>query len=148
VIYNGPIVSWLWDFGDGFSSNEINPVHQYTEEGVYDVSLTIVNEFGCKRVISVPQYIRVNKIVHIFVPSAFTPNGDGMNDFFNVFTVLITDFHIDIYDRWGKLVFSSDNMNFQWDGGNLGEDAYTYVINAVEWSGTKVRKVGTVTIIR
>jgi gliding motility-associated-like protein len=144
----GPMVSYFWDFGDGSTSNEMNPVHQYTEEGVYDVTLTIVNADGCQRVLSYPQYITVNKTVHIFVPTAFTPNGDGLNDYFEVVTVLITQFHIDIYDRWGKLVYSSDDMSFKWSGKDMTEDAYTYVINATEWSGGKVRKSGTVTIVR
>ncbi|MBL0016894.1 MAG: PKD domain-containing protein [Bacteroidetes bacterium] len=144
----GPITSYLWDFGDGSTSTDVNPVHQYSEEGTYDVTLTIYNADGCMRVISLPMYIKVNKIVHIFVPTAFTPNGDGLNDYFEVFTTLITTFHIDIFDRWGKLVFSSDDLSFKWDGKDMPEDAYTYVINAVEWSGTKVRKSGTVTIIR
>ena len=145
---NGPITSYLWDFGDGFTSTETNPVHQYSEEGEYDVTVTLINEFGCRRVIFLPMYIKVNKVVHIFVPTGFTPNGDGLNDYFEVVSVLITSLHIDIFDRWGKLVFSSDDLGFKWDGKDLPEDAYTYVINAVEWSGSKVRKVGTVTIVR
>lgn len=145
---NGPITNYLWDFGDGSSSTDVNPVHQYSEEGEYDVTITITNVFGCQRVIDLPLWIKVNKIVHIFVPSAFTPNGDNLNDNFEVFTTLITDFHIDIFDRWGKLVYASDDMGFKWTGDKLPEDAYTYVINAVEYSGKKVRKSGTVTIIR
>jgi gliding motility-associated-like protein len=143
-----PIVSYFWDFGDGATSTEVSPVHQYTEEGVYDVSVTITTADGCKRTLTYGQYITVRKTVHIFVPSAFTPNNDGLNDFFEVTTVLITSFHIDIYDRWGKLVYASDDLSFKWSGGSLPEDAYTYVINAIEWSGSKVRKAGTVTIIR
>jgi gliding motility-associated-like protein len=144
----GNITSYLWDFGDGTTSNEAAPVHQYTEEGVYDVTLTITNADGCKRTLTYNQYITVNKTVHIFVPSAFTPNGDGLNDYFEVVTVLITKFHIDIFDRWGKLVYMSDDMAFKWDGKDMTENAYTYVIKAVEWSGNSVRKSGTVSIIR
>jgi gliding motility-associated-like protein len=107
-----------------------------------------VNADGCQRTISLPMYIKVNKVVHIFVPTGFTPNGDGLNDYFEVFTTLITTFHIDVFDRWGKLVYSSDDLGFKWGGNEMPEDAYTYVINAVEWSGSKVRKVGTVTIVR
>ncbi len=144
----GPMASYFWDFGDGTTSTEPRPVHQYTEEGVYDVMLTITSAEGCKRTLTYYQYITVNKVVHIFVPSAFTPNGDGLNDYFEVTTVLITKFHIDIFDRWGKLVYSSDDMAFKWYDNTLTENAYTYRIDAVEWSGSKVRKSGTVTVIR
>jgi gliding motility-associated-like protein len=144
----GPITSYFWDFGDGTTSNESDPVHQYTEQGVYDVTITMINANGCKRTITYYQYITVNKTVHIFVPTGFTPNGDGLNDNFEVATVLITKFHIDVYDRWGKLVFASDDLSFKWDGGKLGEDVYTYVIKATEWSGSTVSKRGTVTLIR
>jgi gliding motility-associated-like protein len=144
----GPIISYLWDFGDGSVSGEMNPVHQYNEEGTYDVTIHLVNDYGCETTINLPLYIKVNKLVRIFVPTAFTPNGDGRNDYFEVYTTLITDFHIDIFDRWGKLVYATDDMAFKWDGNGQPEDAYTYVINATEWSGEKVRKVGTITIIR
>jgi gliding motility-associated-like protein len=144
----GPITSYFWDFGDGTTSTEANPVHQYTEEGVYDVTLTLINANGCKRTLTYNQYITVSKNIHIFVPSGFTPNNDGLNDNFEVATVLITKFHIDIFDRWGKQVFASDDLSFKWDGSNLGEDVYTYVIKATEFAGSQVTKRGTVTLIR
>lgn len=146
--YYGPITSYIWDFGDGAVSGEMNPVHQYNEEGTFDISIHLTNVWGCTTLINLPMYVEVNKTVHIFVPNAFSPNGDGLNDYFEVYTTLITDFHIDIFDRWGKLVFATDDMGFKWDGKDMPEDAYSYVISATEWSGTVVRKVGTITIIR
>ncbi|MEM0999600.1 MAG: PKD domain-containing protein [Bacteroidota bacterium] len=152
-IFNGALTSQTWDFGDGTTSNAQQPVHEYSQEGVYDITLSMVNEFGCASEQSWPLYIEVTKLVNIFVPSAFTPNGDGINDEFNVVTRLITDFQIDIYDRWGKLTYSSENMNFRWTGVDasgqpLSEGVYTYVINAVEWDGSPVRKTGSITVLR
>lgn len=152
-IYNGDLTSHVWDFGDGTTSDVLNPVHQYTQEGVYDITLNMVNEYGCESTQTWPLYIEVTKLVNIFVPSAFSPNGDGLNDEFTVVTRLITDFHIDIYDRWGKLIYATDDVNFAWPGADasgqpLPEGVYTYVINAVEWDNEKVKKAGSITIIR
>lgn len=149
----GPIVSWAWDFGDGNTSNQVEPVHQYTEEGEFDVSLTIIDDFGCITAYTLPNAIHVSKHVAIYVPNAFTPNGDGLNDEFFVVPRLVTDLTIDVYDRWGKLIFKSDNPNFRWggvdsDGQPLPEGVYTWVINAVEFSGERIKKAGTVTIYR
>ncbi|MEM7036079.1 MAG: PKD domain-containing protein [Bacteroidota bacterium] len=151
-VHNGPVTAYTWDFGDGTTSGEINPVHEYTEEGWFDVSITVINEWGCTSTQTLPQHIHVEKNPHLIVPNIFTPNGDDLNDQFFVVTKLITDFHIDIYDRWGKLLYQSDDMSFRWDG-NFGgaaqpEGVYTYVINAVEWGGEKIQKAGTVTLTR
>lgn len=150
---NGPIVSYAWDFGDGNTSSEPEPVHQYTEEGVFDLMLTVIDDFGCETTYSVPQSINVTKFVAIWVPNAFTPNGDGHNDELYVVPRLITDFNIQLYDRWGKLIFQSDDMNFRWDGNAgsgeaLPEGVYTYIINAVDFDGERVKEGGTITLFR
>jgi gliding motility-associated-like protein len=149
---NGPISTYVWDFGDGATSGEPQPVHQYTEEGVYDLMLTATNWFGCVGTITLPDHITVTKNVRLFVPTAFTPDGNGVNDVFNVVTRLVTDLEIDIYDRWGKQVFASKDINFSWDGTFAGaplpEGVYTYSIRATEWSGEKISRAGTVTLLR
>ncbi len=150
---HGPIVSWFWEFGDGATSDQVEPVHQYTEEGEFDVSLTVVDDFGCTSSYSLPSAIRVTKHVAVYVPNAFTPNGDGLNDEFFVVSRLVTDLTIDIYDRWGNLMFRSDNPNFRWsgvdlDGQPLPEGVYTWMINAVEFTGERIKKAGSITLYR
>jgi len=150
---SGPIVSWNWDFGDGNTSNLMEPVHQYNEAGEFDVSLTIIDDFGCETSYTLADAIKVTKLVAIYAPNAFTPNGDGLNDEFFVSPRLVTDLTIDIYDRWGKLIYRSDNLNFRWagtdsDGQPLPEGVYTYVINAVEFNGERLRQSGTITLYR
>lgn len=150
---NGPIVSYAWDFGDGNTSSAVEPVHQYTEAGTYDLMLTVIDDFGCETVYSVPQSIKVTKFVAIWVPNAFTPNGDGNNDELYVVPRLITDFNIQLYDRWGKLIYETDDMNFRWNGNDSGgqplpEGVYTYIINAVDFDGERVREGGTITLLR
>lgn len=152
-VYNGPLSSLTWNFGDGVTSGDMNPVHQYNEAGVYDVSLSMVNAFGCLSEQSWPQYVRVNKLVSLFVPNAFSPNGDGLNDVFTVSTRLIIDFQINIYDRWGKLIYASGNPGFEWNGTDdqgkqVPEGVYTYTINSTDWDGQKIDRAGTITVIR
>ena len=149
----GPIVSWAWDFGDGSTSGQMEPVHQYNEEGEYDISLTVIDDFGCETSYSLANAIRVTKHVAVYVPNAFTPNGDGLNDEFFVVPRLVTDLTIDIYDRWGKLIYRSDNPNFRWggvdaDGQPLPEGVYTWVINAIEFNGERIKQNGTITLYR
>lgn len=144
----------LWDFGDGTNSTEGNPVHQYTAPGVYTVTLTVLFEGGCEKVITKNEYITVTESVNLWVPSGFTPNGDGLNDDFFVIPQLVTDLTINIFDRWGNVIYSSDRLDFRWNGKDantgkpLPEGAYTYVIKAVSFRGQTFQKTGTITLIR
>lgn len=151
--HEGPIISYLWDFGDGNASTLSDPVHQYTETGTFDISLTIVDDFGCTTTHTMPRGIEVTKEIAIFIPNAFTPNGDGLNDEFFVQPRLIRDLEIDVFDRWGKIVYSSQDMNFRWAGTDangqpLPEGVYTYRIRAVEFDGERITRAGTVTLYR
>lgn len=149
----GGISSLQWTFGDGSGSTEPFPVHQYTEAGYYTVTLSIVDEHGCERYYELEEYIHVGMEVAMFVPNAFTPNGDGLNDEFFISTRLITDFEIQIFDRWGKLMFQSADMNFRWLGKDAAgvdapEGVYVYRINAVTYSGERLNKAGSISVIR
>ncbi len=147
------IVSVLWDFGDRSSAIEPSVIHQYTKEGVYDIELTLMDIFGCIWKYDLPEYIEVDEVVNLWVPNAFSPNSDEKNEYFEVKTQLITEFQIGVYDRWGKLMFESTNVNFRWDGktpeGTLApEGVYMYVIRGRNFSGFEVEKSGSVTLLR
>lgn len=147
------VVGQLWTFGDGNTSTQVSPVHQYSLPGVYDVSYWLIDENGCERYYAWNQYITVTEQVYVWAPNAFTPNGDGTNDTYSVTTRLITDFNITIYDRWGKLLYESDNMGFAWsgtgvDGQPLPEGVYPFVINAIDFLGRPVKTSGTITLYR
>jgi gliding motility-associated-like protein len=144
----------LWDFGDGTTSTQTNPVHQYENPGRYTVTLTVIDENGCERVLTKSEYIIVDESVSIWVPSGFTPNGDGLNDEFFVQTQLITGLDITILNRWGQVVFRSDRLDFKWNGfdGDSGkplpEGVYTWSIQATTYRGYPYNKSGTITLIR
>lgn len=147
------MVSFYWTFGDGFSSTLPNPVHQYEHDGVYTISLRCFDENGCEYFIEYQEYVTVFEKIRLFVPNTFTPNGDGLNDEFTISGTLIKELNIEIYDRWGKVMFSADNINFSWSGNdksgdNCPEGAYVYVITGTAYDGTVINKKGSVTIIR
>ena len=153
ILLNNPS-SMLWDFGDGTTSSQGSPVHQYDAPGVYTVTLTVIDENGCERVLTKKEYITVTENVSLWVPSGFTPNGDGLNDEFMVHTQLITQLDITILNRWGQVVFTSNRLDFRWDGTDtdsrkpLPEGVYTWVIKSITYRGHAYDKTGTITLIR
>ncbi len=109
-----------------------------------------VNEFGCKA--KDEMCVEVTKDFSIYIPNAFTPNGDGINDEFLAFGYNITDFSMDVFDRWGEKVFSSGELTTGWKGtfkGQLCEYAvYIYKVTYKGLDGKKVNKTGHVTLNR
>ncbi len=112
--------SWQWDFGDGETSTELNPTHSFRGAEHYDITLVTTDNIGCTDTI-----IKSTKPpLEIFIPSAFTPNGDGINDLFVIKGAEITEFQMWIYDRWGKLVFQTDDIDVKWNGSHMGGEYY------------------------
>ena len=144
-------LDYEWDFGDGVQSTAIEPVHEYQYPGRYVVRLNTTDAIGCEYELT--RVIEVKKIVALFVPSAFSPNGDGQNDKFFIRERLLNQFRIQVYNRWGQLVYEADNQRFTWDGVGLdgepiAEGVYTYVINALDVLGDLVEESGTITVLR
>jgi gliding motility-associated-like protein len=116
-------ITYNWDFGDGATSNSINPTHSYSmPPGFYPVTLVAFNEFGCSDTATLS--IQLVEEPLIYVPNTFTPNYDGTNDVF----LPIIDSGIDIYtyrllifNRWGEVIFESLNKEVGWDGSYGGE---------------------------
>ncbi|WP_143305002.1 DUF7948 domain-containing protein [Chitinophaga vietnamensis] len=142
--------SYLWNFGDGDTSSKVNPVHQYNKTGTYTVCLSATNPEGCTK----PICKDVSAIVVPLydVPSAFSPNNDGMNDVFYVKAFGVTKFNLKIFNRWGQLIFESSDPRIGWDGRYKGVvqpmDAYAYVVNIEFTDGTKANRSGSVTLLR
>ena len=89
----------------------------------------------------------------MFIPSAFSPNGDGVNDLFTIGHRLVTEFEITIFDRWGRMLYQSKDLNFAWDGadpagGVLPEGVYTYKVDWTGYHGGTSTETGTITLIR
>ncbi len=143
---------WLWNFGNGSTSNDPNPTMQYFAPGVYTVTLTVTDSAGCSNSIVKNNLIIVEEPLKVFAPNAFSPNGDGINDVFEIKTQLVKEIQITIYDRFGGIVFTSNDVNFQWDGTYNGkacqEGAYAYVIKGKFYNNKPFEQKGSVLIIR
>ena len=101
-------------------------------------------------VVSISNYVEIVPPISMFIPDAFTPNGDGINDLFGVKGEGLQNFSMRIFNRWGELVFESHNPRQQWDGNYEGKpvqtDTYVYQLIA-SGLGSK-EKTGSVTLIR
>ncbi len=139
-----------WNFGDGNSSSEQSPSHAYGAVGTYLVKLLITTPNGCENEIEKEVIIHPDFAVH--APSAFSPNDDGLNDVFEVYGVGISEYLLQIFDRWGGLIYESKNLEDQWDGKTNGElvpgGTYVYTINYRSMLNKDFTKKGTVTVTR
>jgi gliding motility-associated-like protein len=111
----GGEIDVLWDFGDGSTSSELHPSYTYTELGTYRVTLTITYDYGCSG--SYYEDIEIIKGYNIMVPNGFTPNGDGVNDYFKPVYIGVVTTLIEVYDTWGSMVYSEEgNILKGWNG--------------------------------
>ncbi len=143
--------TFVWDFGDGQTSTERNPTHEYNTEGEFDVTLKAIKSDVCQTAISKGKYIIYEKN-SIFIPNTFTPNGDNINDEFVVAINNLISYRIKIFNRWGDLLFESKSISDNWNGMHKGESlpigTYYYVIEIVNLNRQSIRKSGSISIIR
>ena len=150
------IAYWSWIFGDGSvntSENSIeNPTHDYPDTGAYCPTLIVTNTKGC--IDTITECLAVIPLYTLYIPSAFSPNGDGDNDFFAPKGAYIKSFEMYIFDRWGMELYHTTDIHDGWDGrvrssGKIcQEDSYVYKITAVDWSNKQHSYVGEVTLIK
>jgi gliding motility-associated-like protein len=139
---------WSWNFGDGEESTEESPYHVYPQPGKYNVCLTISSPKNCVADTCIP----VDVVEGIFIPNVFTPNGDGKNDVFDIQASGMSVFQLEIYNRWGALLFESESPSVKWDGRTMsGEEAsdgtYFYILTAKSES-KDYSQHGCVTLLR
>lgn len=137
--------SYMWDFGDGQQDTSRHTTHTFTSLGIYHVSLTVENEFGCKSKAS--QTIKVIEDFNIIIPNVFTPNNDGQNDLWDVtISGLATDISCTVSSRWGNEVYRHSGDEISWDGTHEGkpvsDGVYFYLINLKTFEGELKRYKG------
>jgi len=147
-------VRYLWSPSTALNRNDIkDPVGLY--DGSFDsirYKMVVTNEAGC----SDSAYITVKVFKttpKVFVPTAFTPNGDGKNDYVRPITAGISRFeYFRIYNRWGQLVYSSTDTERGWDGRIGGKEqptgTFVWLVKAVDFTGKTFFDKGTVTLIK
>lgn len=141
----------LWDFGDGSFSGEENPTHTYFVPGSYVVTQTVTYAYGCvlRKVIT----LIVEEGYKLVMPDAFTPNEDGINDFFGPVFIGLNNLEINIYDTWGSLIYRESGDAIRgWDGKVKDEDAengnYYYTFSAKTFYGNEITKQGAFVFIK
>ena len=117
----------IWSFGNGEGSSELDPEVEYEAAGFYNAQLQVVNEYGCTDVYS--QEIEVYTDLYIYVPTAFTPDNDGLNDAWLPSIIgqdVIATYECSVFTRSGDRVFYTTDPNKAWIGGNdlSGEGAH------------------------
>lgn len=141
---------WYWDFGDGTKSSEPNPKHLFLQNGYFNVCLVMSNNGRCPDTICQTVQGIVKKFVG--VPSAFTPNGDNVNDVLFVRGTGLQSVHLLIFNRWGQKVFETADINQGWDGSFKGKqqdiDAFAYVLTATFIDGSSEIKKGSINLLR
>ena len=145
-------VSYEWDFGDGQSSTLTHPNNTYAGDGSYTVSMIATDFRGCKDTVAKP--IRILEEVYLYIPNTFTPDGDDHNGTFKVSAIGLTSLEIEIYNRWGQMIYTSDAIRFEWDGKNENnepykQDVYTYIVKYTTLHDDRnLVKQGHVTLLR
>ena len=153
IVSTGDIVNSEWDFGDGSStvSNVESPTHVYDEIGTYIITLTVTDPYGCIDSYTYP--IEITKGYEIVLPTAFTPNADGINDNIRPVYNCMTQVEMIIYDTWGSLLYTETGENIiGWDGTIDGSPAengnYIMVVRAQAFNGVVVDLNGPITLLK
>ncbi len=131
-----------------------NPSFNITETGSFSVKLIGTNSYGCTDTLIKPNYLNTLKPGYVFVPNAFSPNGNGKNDGFkpSVFNVKEDHYIFRIYNRWGEKLFETFDRDELWDGtfkgNNCEQDVYVWTVNGLYENGDNFGLRGTLSLLR
>ncbi len=142
------LINWYWNFGDTILSNLQNPVHAYQNQGTYQIVLVVTDQWGCKDTAS--KDISITLLPQ--VPTAFTPNGDGANDFLFVRGGPFEKMHFRVYNNWGALVFETNDQKIGWDGTVSGVEqpmsVFVWVLDVETYNKKMIHRSGDVTLLK
>ena len=150
---------WEWNFGDSNSvrknnlSTIQNPEHTYSKPGNYIVNQKVYNSDGCYDTIS--KVVVVKEVYNFFAPNSFTPNDDGINDYFMPVGSAVTNgsFELYIFDRWGEEIYSTTDVNKPWNGRyhndreQVQDGVYVWMLVLKNKGGSKNDNFGQLTVI-
>ncbi|MFM7080153.1 MAG: PKD domain-containing protein [Bacteroidota bacterium] len=143
-------VSWQWEFGDGTFGSGSSVQHLYEVGGTFEITMIATSAIGCKDTIA--KDIDVIQPFRIWMPNAFTPNGDAKNEKFLPVTTSVSNYNLNIFNRWGSLVFQTQDPDEGWNGKFAGSDAtegvYVYVLSTSDLCGKKSVRKGTFMLVR
>lgn len=139
----------LWDFDDGRDTTIENPIHVFSDPGMYEVMLTVSDSNNC--IDSVLQTIKVMYDFIIYLPNTFTPDGDGKNEVFipkGFRMAKLESYQFIVYNRWGEIVFNTEKVGEGWNGKNAIVGKYAWAIIITDEMGVLQKKVGEVLLIK
>ncbi|HXC06363.1 MAG TPA: PKD domain-containing protein, partial [Bacteroidia bacterium] len=148
---------WYWNFDDSndpSTSSQQNPCHAYTDTGTYCATLIVHNANGCWNTIS--ECLVIQPYFTLYVPNAFTPNDDGLNDVFLPLGINLdkSTYTLMIFDRWGEEIFETHTWGEGWDGRANGGalvspiGVYVWRIKVKDYAGGPHLLVGSVSLIK
>jgi gliding motility-associated-like protein len=143
---------WDWDLGDFETSILYEPYHTYPDTGTFMVTQVAINQFGCRDTVQHP--VRIEGVTTMFIPNAFTPNGNTLNDVFAPKFYGIIEYRMLIFDRWGNQIFKTEDMNEGWNGkvngtgAEVQQDVYVYKIFTKDLLHNNHSYVGHVTVVK
>lgn len=156
---NGKTFTYEWQFTNstnvgGIDTSSIkNPTKIYDNNGKFPVMVVVKNEFGCSD--STFKIVTVEEDVNVFIPNTFSPNDDNINDVFNIKGLGLKSegFYMEVFDRWGTLLFATKDINKGWDGTVKGlkapEGVYIYKVKVVGGNGVGKKEFkGHITLLK
>jgi len=150
--------NWEWNFGEPASDDNTSyiqsPNHTYSDTGRYIVWLIVTSQYGC--IDSTYNDVIIKPEFTFYVPNAFTPDGDGINDYFGPkgTGIELNSFEMYIYDRWGEEIYKTNNMDEPWDGKVKGSGAdaqqgvFSWLVFVKALNGKTHKFIGHVTLVR
>jgi gliding motility-associated-like protein len=119
------LTSWTWIFPDGSSTNQLSPTYVFTlTDSLVKFTYTTID--NCNDTVFIPINVQEFELV---VPNVFTPNGDGINDMYEIpYIDRYISSELIVFNRWGELVFREQEYHGNWDGGRLSDGVYFYVL--------------------
>jgi gliding motility-associated-like protein len=141
---------YIWEMGDGNTLTTKNLAYTFKDTGIFRVNLLAYNSLGCMD--SFSRIITINDLFRLFIPNEFSPNGDGINDFFEPIGTAIRSYQLVVFNRWGEQI-AKPNINEPWDGtdsfGNLVQvGAYPVQIEVFDKKGYRHIKSQNIIVIR
>ena len=148
--------SYVWNIGDMYTSTNVDESYLFTNSGDFVITLTATSLDNCVDDTSI--VVKVDPDVVLYVPNAFTPGTDGLNDVFQIFLpptgVDFSTFNLIIFDRWGELIYQTNDVNKFWTGAKnnsgtiLKQDVYVYKITFKDERKKSYEKLGHVSLLR
>lgn len=141
--------SWQWTFGNGNSSTLQNPTQNYPLAGEYEIVQVVQNDFGCTDTARITLKIEEG----IIIPNVFSPNNDGINDWFYIPNTGMKEFSIEIFNRWGTKLWETTAPEIRWDGRTTAgvqvpDGTYFFILKAESLSGKDYSTTGHVNLVR